>query len=166
MSSRVSGRAHKARELRRRVLVPARLRANDAGWADACILNVSTGGLLIRAARPLANGSFVELRRDDQVIHARVVWREGARVGLKADGIVPVEKIVGLQAPDVQLVAPCAAIRLRTLRRSAERSRMAGRSGEFVAAVAVGVALAAASLSLVEQAFARPLALVSAALGG
>ena len=53
--------------LRRRVLLPARMRTS-AGWSDACILNVSSRGALIHAKRPITQGSVVELRHGDHVI--------------------------------------------------------------------------------------------------
>jgi hypothetical protein len=166
MPSRYSPRVHRPRELRRRVVVPARLRGPDTGWGDACILNISSGGLLVRAAKPLAEGSLVEIHRDDHVIHARVVWREGSRAGLQAEASVPIENIISLQPPEVRLTALAGSFDRRAEPRRVDRSRMAGRMMEFVGAIAIGASLAAASLSMVEQAFARPLAFVSAALGG
>ena len=53
------------RELRRRVVIPARLRTG-AQWTDACILNISSRGLLIRTARPVPEGSFVDVRKGDR----------------------------------------------------------------------------------------------------
>lgn len=160
-----SRRVHRPRELRRRVLVAAQVRLGNAAWADACILNISSTGLLIRSARPPAEGSPVELRRDDHLIRATVIWNDGIRAGLKSDERVPMESIVSLQVVDVELTVPTAfALRFQPCR--AEKSRTTGRAIEFVGAIAIGLSLAAASLSIVEQAFVRPLALVVAALGG
>src|SRR5690348_1343959 len=105
MPGRRPPRNQKPRELRRRVVVPARLR-DGASWSDACILNVSSRGLMIHTGRPVRCGSEVELRRGEYMIVARVVWRDGARAGLRAEERVPIEEIVmGGHAPALQLTA-------------------------------------------------------------
>jgi len=63
------------------VLVPARLR-DGASWSDACILNISSRGMMIHTGRPIRRGCEVELRRGEHMIVARVMWRDGARAGL------------------------------------------------------------------------------------
>ena len=162
-------RSHKPRELRTKVMLAARLRA-DAGWGDACILNVSSRGLLITSSRVGGEGSTVELRHGPHAIVARVVWRKGTRAGLRAESGVPVEEIVTMsRAAGLQLTARdwCGAERRQTVRaRSAEQSRFKARLLEFASVVIIGVSLAASAFSMVQQAFARPLAMVTAALGG
>src|SRR5690348_5809364 len=83
---------HKPRELRRRIVAAARLRDENC-WSDASILNVSSRGLQIHTTRPLQQGSWVEVRRGDLAISAQVVWRNGARAGLRSDGRIPVEAL-------------------------------------------------------------------------
>lgn len=132
------------RELRRRVVLPARLR-HGAQWADVCILNVSSRGLMIQSARAEPEGSLVELRRGQHVIVARVVWREGARVGLQSDDRVPVEEIMSLSGSQaLQLVANAGELveRRRHRRSLAAESRLQGRAMEFAAVLAIGIALA------------------------
>ena len=149
-------------------MLHARMRANS-GWSDACILNVSSRGLLINAsAVSAATGSKVELRHGEHVIIAEVIWRKGTRAGLRSDQRVPVDDIMALsKAPSLQLTAtqwPHADRRKQP--RSHDESRQRSRMFEFASIVVVGVLLAAALFSMVEAAFARPLALVQAALGG
>jgi hypothetical protein len=142
--------------------VPARLR-HGASWSDACILNVSSRGLMIHTGRPVIRGSEVEIRRGDHVIVARVMWREGAKAGLKAEERVPVEDIVTLgQSPQYQLTAATGERRKHP--RPEDRSRLHARAIQFVGVLVIGASLAGAGLLMVEQAFARPLAVVSAAL--
>ena len=164
MPARAIHRSFKPRELRRKLLVPARVR-DCAGWSDACIVNISSRGLMIRSSRPIAPDSEVEIWSGDHAIAARVVWRDGARAGLRSEEPIPVEQILTVgSAPALQLAAPP-----KTKPRhqgSEERSRLRGRTMEFVATVAIGAAFALAGLSMVGEAFARPLAIVSAALGG
>ena len=159
MSDRTS---QKPRELRRRVVVPARLR-HGASWTDACILNVSSRGLMIHTGRPIVEGTQVEVRRGDHIIVARVMWRDGGRAGLKAEERVPVEEIMTLgQSPSLQLTAATGERRKHP--RPGDNSRLRGRAIEFAGVVTIAISLAGAGLAMIEQAFARPLAMVSAAL--
>lgn len=144
------------------MLVPARLR-HGSSWSDACILNVSSRGLMIHTGRPIPNGSRIEIRRGDHVIVARVVWREGGRAGLRAEDRVPLEDIVTLgQSPSLQLSAATGERRKHP--RRGDHSRLRGRVVEFGGVVLIAAALTGAGLSMVDAAFARPLAVVSAAL--
>lgn len=144
--------------------MPARLR-HGSSWSDACILNVSSRGLMIHTGRPIPRGAEVEVRRGDHVIVARVVWRDGGRAGLRAEDRVPVEEIITLgQSPALQLTASTGERRKRP--RPEENSRLRGRAIEFAGVIAIAACLAAGGLTMIEAAFARPLQLVSAALGG
>lgn len=155
--------SEKPRELRRRVVVSARLR-HGAAWSDACILNISSRGLMIHTGRQIAKGAQVEVRRGDHVIIARVVWRDGGRAGLRAEDRVPIEEIMTLgQSPTLQLTA--GPLERRKVQRPPDRSRMQGRAMEFAAVIAISACLAMAGLSMVQEAFARPVQLVSQALG-
>ncbi|HEY8434864.1 MAG TPA: PilZ domain-containing protein [Sphingomicrobium sp.] len=162
MSRAQPSRTQRPRELRRRVLVPARLR-HGASWSDACILNISSRGLMIHSGRPLTRGTEVEIRRGDHIIIARVVWRDGGRAGLKSDDRVPVEQIVTLgQSPSLQLTAGSGERRKRP--RLEEKSRVTGRSIEFAGVVVIALALASAGQSMMKSALARPLFVISGAL--
>jgi hypothetical protein len=160
MSRQTSRKAQRPRELRRRVLVSARVR-QPSGWSEASILNISSRGLLIHSARPLPQGSWVELHRGDHVINARVVWRDGSKAGLQADDRLPVEAIASGEISGSLRFAPAEP---QPRRRSADKWRVAGRRFEFASVLGVGAALVAATVTMVEQAFAHPLALVAAVL--
>lgn len=98
------------------------------------------------------------------MIVARVVWREGGRAGLSAEDRVPVEDIVTLgQSPSLQLTAATGDRRKHP--RPENHSRLRGKVVEFGGVVLIAAALTGAGLSMVDAAFARPLAAVSAALG-
>ena len=142
--------------------MPARLR-HGASWSDACILNVSSRGLMIHTGRPIARGTEVEIRRGDHVIVARVMWREGARAGLKAEERVPIEEIVTLgKSPSLQLTAATGERRKHP--RPEERSRARGRTVEFAGVLLIAASLAGAGFTMVQSAFARPLRAVATAL--
>lgn len=165
MHARKPHRPYKPRELRRRVLVTARLR-DGATWSDTCILNISSRGLLIQTRQPLTEGKEVEIRRGDHAILARVVWRDGARTGLQAEDRVPVEEIMTLgRSAGLQLTAEPHRERRRRPRPE-DHSRLRGRAIEFLGIVLLAISLAATARGMVEQAFARPLAIVTAELGG
>lgn len=168
MSAKFEPKDLKPREPRISVVVPARLRMGSR-WSDACILNVSSRGLMIHCAQPAERGSYVELRRDDQVIVGRVVWRSGSRLGLRAQDRVPVEAIVTAKAaqslcwttdgrPSVE--------RRKTPRGNPDRSRLQARAMQFASVVIVGAMLSVAVGSMVAQALADPLARVRTALDG
>jgi len=164
MSGRRPPRNQKPRELRRRVVVPARLR-DGASWSDACILNISSRGLMIHTGRPVRCGSEVELCRGEHMIVARVVWRDGGRAGLRAKERVPIEEIVmSGHAAALQLAAANGERRRRP--RPEDSSRLRGRAIEFAGLLAVVVTLAAGGISMVEAAFARPMAAVASTLAG
>lgn len=119
---------------------------------------------MIHTGRPIARGTQVELRRGDSVIHARVVWRDGGRAGLRSADRVPIEDIVTLgQSPALQLTA--AKGERRKEPRTGDRSRIQGRAIEFAGVMAIAASLALASLTMIEAAFARPLEAVTTVLG-
>ncbi len=159
--------SHRPRELRRRVMLPARLRTG-AQWSDTCILNISSRGLLIHSARAGPQGSMVELRQGEHVIVARVMWREGSRAGLQSYERLPVERIMSQsQSRALQLTAAEAPFveRRKQPRRSADDARLRGRTMEFVTVAIIAVFLAVTVWSVASQALAKPMAAVSAALG-
>jgi hypothetical protein len=161
-----TSRIQRPRELRRRVVLPARIR-HGASWSDACILNMSSRGLLIHTSRPAPAGAEIELRRGEHMIVARVMWRDGAKAGLQADDRLPVEDIMTFgQAQGLQLTAGGGRVERRVQPRLDERHRWRAKALEFAGVITVGVSLASAAVLLVEEAFARPLAAVQAALGG
>ena len=145
-------------------MLPARLRS-QSGWSDACILNISSRGLLIYSNAAAQPGSFVEVRRGGQLVIARVVWRKNQRIGLCSPDPVHVEDIIAADSAAAAVpVAAGAAIERRRIPRDPDRSRSRGRAVEFVALVLVGGALAFAAMVSVEESLARPLASVGSAL--
>lgn len=155
----------KHREQRQPVVLQARIRG-DRGWGDACILNVSSRGLLAYSHSPAEPGSIVELRRGEQVIVAQVMWRQHRRIGLRSQDPLKVEEIVsGSKSANLEISAPQIELaRYRTVRRE-EESRARGRLGEFASLVLVGAALAGLGYTVAAEMLSAPLARVSAALG-
>lgn len=147
------------RELRRRVVISARMRSG-AQWSDACILNISSRGMMIHSGRAGPLGAMVELRRGDHVIIAQVVWRDGTRAGLRSDERLPVDQILSVaQTGNLRLIASEGArIEHRKQPRSRKiDARALGRAFEFAGAIAIVLVLAAGIWDLAQRAFASPL---------
>ena len=153
------------RELRRRLLLPAKIRSGGL-WSDACILNVSSRGMMIQASRGSTPGTLIELSRGGDVVLGKVMWREGTRVGLKVNQRLPVEDILTVsQVPGLQLTATESLERPVTPARY-ERSRGRARIIEFAGVALFAGALSVAAFILLEHAFAEPMAKIEAALVG
>jgi hypothetical protein len=155
----------KRREERQRVMLPARMRSTS-GWSDACILNVSTRGLLVYSSGPTQPGSFVEIRRGGQLVVARVVWRNNQRIGLHSSDPVRVDDIISTAAAACAVQSSASLpVERRRVPRNYERSRNRARAVEFMAMVLAGTALAGAAVACVEQALGAPLSVVGVTLG-
>jgi hypothetical protein len=96
------------------------------------------------------------------------MWREGARVGLQADERLPVEQIMSLgQSQALQLTASTgAAVERRKRPRTEVDARLRGRAIEFASVAVIAASMALTIWSMASEALARPMAAVSAALGG
>jgi len=168
MASTALSSKHRSRDLRRKVVVRARVRSG-AQWGDACILNVSSRGMLIHSAWPIAQGSMVEILRGDQLIIARVMWSEAGRSGIRSEERLQVDDILSLEhSRSLQLIASNGILhdRRSTRQRSATEPRLDSRAIEFLAFVAIAALLALGLSAMAQQALSGPLAKVSAALGG
>ena len=157
--------ALRPREERRTVVLQARLRG-DRGWGDACILNLSSGGLLIYSTAAARPGSYVELCRGEQVIVARVVWRNNQRIGLCSREPLSIEVVIsgGKSVLALQLGASKIDLERRRRQRPPDRARTIGRFAEFASIVVIGSVLAGAAYATVVDTLQQPLAAVSEAL--
>jgi hypothetical protein len=152
-------------------MIKARMR-NGASWNDVCILNLSRRGMGIQAANPPARGTYVEICRGRQSVVARVMWTKGHRAGLQSQDAIWVEALIN-EALAANDQAPRAESAPRPERRRAprtpaqqhERSRHFGRAAEFACFALLAGAAATVAFGAVEQALARPLSTIRAALG-
>jgi len=141
-------------------------------WHDVCILNLSRRGLGIQAAEPPKRGTYVEICRGSQVIVARVMWAKGHRAGLHSQDSIAVQALVREDPANDRGGAPPAypnEERRRTPRSTQQRhesSRLVARTMEFACVGLAALAFGLVALASVEQALARPIAQVRAALDG
>ena len=156
----------KLRAPRQKVLIRARVRIS-AGWNDACILNISERGLLIRAASaPPTRGSYVELRRGARIIIGRVMWATQDRFGLATQDELDVDSIIAVpdgESGDASSPAIAEAFDRRGVVRPAavhERSRHWSRAFEFACITIFAVSGCVVAFSAVTQLFAAPMAAV------
>lgn len=151
----------KPREQRHNVVLQARLRFNRR-WSDACILNLSQRGLMVYAPQPADPGTFVEIRRGEQAIVARVVWRRNNRLGLRSERPLPVEQVI--TGADSASALRIGAVKLVGDRRKHPRtdddSRSRGRIIEFMSIVTVAAVLAGSAYSVVARTLSAPIARV------
>ena len=138
---------------------------SQSGWSDACILNISSGGLLVYSAGNAQPGTHVEIRRGGSLIIANVVWRKNQRIGLCSHHPVPIQDVIENEtlAAIVATDSPVLVER-RKQPRSADNSRFKARAMEFAATAAVGIVLAASAAICVAEALSKPIAAVEASL--
>ena len=159
----------KPREERRKVLIRARMRT-VASWGDVCILNISSRGMQLQAARPPERGSFVEIRRGPHVIIGCVAWIKQHRFGIRAQDVLFVDAITadpGEEGTERSPTPYVPADRRAAPRKaaSADDSRLAGRAMEFACLGFLVLTGATLLYGAAQSALAAPLSRVSNALG-
>ena len=138
---------------------------SPSGWSDACILNISSTGLMVYSDGAAEPGHTVELRRGGQLVIARVVWRRNQRMGLASHDPVPVEDIISSETADAaRTTAEGFHVERRRQPRDPEKSRQTGRAFEFLSLAVAGTLLAGAAGAFVYDALVRPAHAVQAAL--
>lgn len=142
-----------------------------AAWQDVRILNMSSRGMMLRASASPVAGSYVEVRRAHHVIVARVVWSSKHQFGVRTQDSLSVEAVVaGAVAPastpgDVQT----GKFERRAVPRRPsiyDDSRVVARHLELTLVAVLGCSAAFGAYATVQDAFAKPMALVSAGLAG
>ena len=165
----------KQRSERRKLLVSARMRT-DAGWSDVAITNASMRGLGLQTADAPPRGTYVEIRRGQLTINARVVWSNNHRFGVQTQDPVPIAALSAkpgeIAAPDAR-AADFAAGGGKERRRSPrvtveahEQSRIRSRLMEYSCHFIFAAAAVAIAASAVDEVFARQVATVERALAG
>lgn len=141
-----------------------------ASWGDVCILNISARGMQLQAARTPERGTYIEIRRGAHVIIGCVAWAKQHRFGIKSQDALFVDAIVAEpgagEAQRAQQLAYAPVERRRSARPpSGDCSRLFGRAFEFACVCMVALGGAMALYAAAAEAFAKPMASVSQALG-
>lgn len=158
--------SYRPREWRRKVSLAARVR-NGPGWSSGRILNLSSRGMLLQYGGPLVVGSTVELRKDEQAIVAKVVWRQGSRAGLSSPSPLPIADLLPVETAaslDASAFSDLAA--RNAYPRRHEQSRALGRRFEFIAIAAVAAMIALMVAAMASSVLFKPLAAAASVLGG
>ena len=153
---------YRPRELRTRVVLPVRL-CHRGSWSDACILNISSRGLMIHTGSSVELGAQIELRRGQCVIVGRVVWQDAGRAGLQSERCIPNQKIATLGLSGAYPFGASPAER-RADPRPNDFRRLGIRAIRFAGVILAAVCAAVAALPMLEAAFLRPLSLMAVSL--
>lgn len=161
----------KTRDPRVKVYLPSRMRVNSA-WTDACIHNVSTRGLLVSSDGAPEPGAYIEIRRGQNVIIGRAVWKKDRFFGVRAQDRVD---LASLQAAPTRGGAPGLRVERRSedrfrqdavAARTLERNRALSRLFQFVV-IALAVVIAAVMVATaVYSVLAEPLGRLTHAMAG
>jgi hypothetical protein len=143
-------------------MIKARVRM-DSCWSDACILNLSRRGMLVRAPNIPAPGTYLEVRRGAHVIVARVIWSTPDRFGVQTQDPVPAEALIRdpdrssppVRPGNVGIDERRAQPRHREAKQ--EASRHQGQAMEFGVLIAIGAIAAFLIGGSIVEAFADPL---------
>ena len=142
----------------------------SAGWNDACILNISERGLMVRATSTSPRcGSYVEIRRGARIIIGRVMWARQGRFGLATQDSLDVQSIIAAPDGDGTEAAALVTTALYDRRTTArldtafDRSRQLSSSFEFGCVTVFAVAGSMIAYSAVAQLFTAPMAAIEQA---
>jgi hypothetical protein len=154
----------RAREARRRVIIPARMRI-DGQWVDVSIRNISSRGLMLHSEHAVPRGTYVEIRRDVHTIVGRAVWRDGRNFGLYAQDRINIDAVIdGPRATGGARINGQPERRHRT--RDAGETRAWSAKLQYGTLAACGVIAAVALAAEVFDTLAAPFVAAKLALGG
>jgi hypothetical protein len=168
-SNRSAAGHFKPRQDRRRVLIPARMK-QGVSWTDVCIRNLSSRGLLLQGRCPPRPGTYVEVRRGNHIIVARVIWTKELEFGAQTQDLLSMEQIIRAPEQATSAANPAGGHTERRAaprpspNRSHEASRQLSSLMQYGFMIAVSVSLAAAAVAAVRNAVASPLSIVAANL--
>lgn len=161
----------KQRQLRHKVLLPARVRI-DASWHDVRIVDVSEGGLGLSSAQPPCTGSYLELRRDTAMVICRVAWTSGDRLGVQSQERIDPQILISGECQSQSCGASRDPVWPQAERRKAnrptaemhKRSKAKAAHIEFAALAGAGAFLSFLAVNTAYRTLTAPLSQVSFAM--
>ncbi|TKD51594.1 PilZ domain-containing protein [Sphingomonas baiyangensis] len=133
------------REPRKSTFIQARM-LTDAGWCDATIRNLSSGGMMLEMAGGAPRrGSYVELRRTTSVLVGRVAWSAANRCGISTRERIDIAALERGKGADAVVAG---SDRRLVPRRNGASPYDAATIGRLIEAAVLGIALVIASLAL------------------
>lgn len=138
---------------------------NGSQREDVRIVDLSGGGLCLLGANSHRRGEYVELNRGNHSIVGRVVWATSQKLGLVAQDKIPIEALIS--DPNCLIELSPAALSAVTMRnvKLQDSSRFVALAIQTSALAFAGGCAALLAVSLVQDAFARPMHSIAAALG-
>lgn len=149
-------------------MLAARVRLGDA-WSDGSILNISSRGLLLYAAKSPSRGTYIEIRRGAHVIVGRVIWTKADRFGVFAQDRLAIDSLIANASTNGPPAGGTggAPVERRSQPRSERlewryvESRDKGRGLQFAFIAGLGFLLAACAYDTVMETLSQPLSTVS-----
>ncbi len=163
---------YKARETRYPVLIQARMHAG-ASWTDVVIHNLSAHGALVACDDAPDRGTYIDIRRGQQTIVGRVIWRKDRFFGIRAQESIDIAVITNeprltrrpaaSKDSDVSQPDRRAQARMNSdaeVARQLERSRRWSSAFQFILFVAAGLFAAGFAATYIFEALSRPFSVV------
>ena len=165
--------AVRPRDPRLPVRISARMRTGSS-WSDVQIMNVSHRGLMISGPQLPTRGAYVEVRKGRQIIVARVVWSDRARIGVHTQEKVPVQNLIDEIGRAVEQSQTDGALKERReivrpkdrVSDLAARSRLQARALDFGIVLVLAITGAWLAFDAVTSVISAPMATIETALIG
>ena len=153
-------------------MIAARIRHGEA-WSDASILNISSRGLMLHAVMAPSRGTYIEIRRGQHIVVARVVWSNKNRIGVAVQGLLAIDATIRDLPPKKGPANDTEGFaerryepRVQQLQWRHVRSREKGRFMEFAFIASAGVLVAMLATETLGRALAQPLERITVSLSG
>jgi len=155
-----------AREPRRKVTIRASMRA-EGPPLDVCVRDISSRGLMIQTRVPPPRGTYVQIECAGHEIVGIVVWRREHRFGINTCERIDASALARERQPAKASPRPAKSVGKAGIAASVTpQGRMFAQRMEFAVVATFALVLVGALGAVAFETLSRPLAAVSAALGG
>ena len=154
-----------AREPRRKVTIRASMRA-EGPPLDVCVRDISSRGLMIQTRTPPPRGTYVQIECAGHEIVGIVVWRREHRFGVNTCERIDASALARERRPRIATPKPSGGVAKAVSARVTPQGRMFAQRMEFAVVATFAVVLVGALGAVAFETLSRPIAAVSAALGG